>query len=52
MTERMGERGDPCGIPISVRLNEFEVELLMTKETDRRERKDLSHLQILEGNPK
>ena len=52
MTERMGKRGEPCEIPISTRLNEFKVVLLMINETDQWERKDFIYLQILEGNPK
>ena len=44
MTERMGERGKPCEIPISARLNEFEVVLLMINETDWQKRKDFIHL--------
>ena len=50
--KRMREREELCEIPISAKLNKFEVVLLMINEIDWQERKDFIHLQILEENPK
>ena len=41
---RIGERGEPCGTPVEGRLKEVEEVLLIRKEMERFERKDLISL--------
>ena len=52
ITERIGESGEPWGIPILGREKGSEVLLLIIRATERWERKDFIHRQILDEKPK
>ena len=52
ITERIGERGEPWGMPILGREKGSDVLLLMIRATKRLERKDFTHKQILDKKPK
>jgi hypothetical protein len=49
--ERIGERGEPCGVPSSV-TRRAPVSPLKTRVTDLPVRKDVSHLQKEGGKPR
>ena len=48
ITERMGDRGEPWGIPMLGREKDSEVLLLIIRATERLERKDFIHKHILD----
>ena len=52
MIERMGERGEPWGIPILGSEKDSEVLLLIIRATERLERKAFIQRQILDEKPK
>ena len=52
MTERMGESGEPWGMPILGREKGSEVLLLIIRATERLERKVFIQRQILDEKPK
>ena len=52
ITERIGERGEPWGIPILEREKDSDVLLLIIRATERLERKAFIQRQILDEKPK